>query len=175
MKIRAQENGFTLTELVFSVALGAIVLAVAVPAFDEILDRMRLNTAVRHVISDLREARSQAISMGWQYRIVGYDKDSGAFRNQYRMLARRSAGVDWPDEDVAPFEDATRRASAWFDVGAAFGGVELDANGSRFELTFDARGTAPGAAAGFNPLVLTGDNGMQNTVTVSVVGGIEVQ
>ncbi len=157
-------------------ALGAIVLAVAVPSFDAVLDRMRLNTAMRQVLSDVREARSQAISMGWEYRIVGYDTDATvARRNQYRVFARRSAAVDWPDEDVVPFVSDTTRAGAWVDVGSAYPGVEMDAGQTRFVLTFDARGTAPGAAAAFNPLRLTGEDGMETSVSVSVVGGLEVQ
>lgn len=169
-------RGFTVLEALFAITLGAMVIALAVPSFVEILGRSRHGSAVRRLVSDLREARAQAIATGWEFRVVGYDSGaSSEHHNQYRILARRSSAVAWPDEEAAPFASDTQKAERWVDLVSDYPGVEFDSEDTSFEVTFDSRGTAPGASDTFNPLRLVGPNGTERSLTVSVVGGIRVE
>jgi type II secretory pathway pseudopilin PulG len=165
-----------MTELIVVIALVGILMAFAMPAFVEIFDRMHHDAAVRRITSDVREARSQAISMGWEYRVIGYRADAVNVRkNQYRVLARRSSAVSWPAENAATFASDTQRAGSWVDITEDYPGVDLDADVTRFQVTFDSRGAAPGAPAEFNPVRLIHHKGLETALTVSVIGGIRVE
>jgi prepilin-type N-terminal cleavage/methylation domain-containing protein len=166
-------KGFTLTELLVALTIGGFILALALPAFMTTVRRSRLAAAARQVATDLREARSQAITSGWEYRLVGYDATSSTRRNQYRCLGRSSAAGAWPDIDSAPFRSTTQYASAWTDIGSAFPGVGLQSADAGFEVTFDARGAAPAADDDFNPLTVSGTIGSA-TVTVAMSGSIRI-
>ena len=76
-RVFVSKNGFSVIELLVAIALGAIVITIAVPGFTETVRRTRHGSAVRRVVSDLREARSEAIATGWEYRVVGYDIGDG--------------------------------------------------------------------------------------------------
>lgn len=54
-------RGFTLVEMMVTVAVLAILVSVAIPAFQSTLDKRRLTGAVEQLYSDLQYARSEAI------------------------------------------------------------------------------------------------------------------
>jgi len=56
-----RSNGFTLIELMITVALAAIVMTLAVPSFEETIRNNRLTTQANELISALNLARSEAI------------------------------------------------------------------------------------------------------------------
>lgn len=170
-----KEKGFTMLEVLCALTVGAIAVAIVIPGFSNVLRRSRLDAAVRQVVLDVREARARAVSTGWEYRVVGYgnDEDDADLRNQYRLLARRSSVVDWPAEDSVSFESATQLAENWIDLQGRFPGVTLGTADPRFELTFDARGSA--TAGEFNPLTITGHDDEEKSLTVSVVGSIRIE
>ena len=66
------QRGFTLTEVLVTVGIGGIVLAIAVPAYLNFLPRIRLKAACRAVISSMNYARVQAIRDGsaWYVRFA---------------------------------------------------------------------------------------------------------
>lgn len=55
-------RGFTLTELLLSVTIAVILLALAVPGLRELLERRRLEGAGEELSTDLQYARSEAVS-----------------------------------------------------------------------------------------------------------------
>jgi prepilin-type N-terminal cleavage/methylation domain-containing protein len=170
------QRGFTVLELLLAVGLGAILIAIAVPSFLEIVRKGRHGSAVRRVVSDLREIRSDAISTGWEYRIVGYSTaEDGDRRNQYRIFGRRSSSIDWPDEETAPLRTATQMAGRWISLEDEYPGVDFEGDADRFEVTFNSRGSAPGASSTFNPLHLTDDKGHDIAVNVAIAGSIRVE
>lgn len=61
MRLAHTNRGFTLVELMVTVAVLAILLAVGIPALQTTLDKRRLTGAVEQLYSDLQYARSEAI------------------------------------------------------------------------------------------------------------------
>lgn len=84
-----RQRGFTLVELMVTIAVAAIVLAIAIPGFSELLRGVRASSDVSSVASALALARSEAIkrnqiacvyssdwSGGWEVRIDSSGNDS---------------------------------------------------------------------------------------------------
>lgn len=63
MKTNGQ-SGFTLIELMMAVAIGIILMTMAVPSFQSIVLNNRLATKANELIADLHYARSEAIKQG---------------------------------------------------------------------------------------------------------------
>lgn len=58
---RKHESGFTIIELMIVIVVIAIIIAIAAPSFQKMLERNRLKSAVEEVKSDLQLAKSEAI------------------------------------------------------------------------------------------------------------------
>lgn len=56
-----EETGFTLTELITTIAIAALLIGIAVPAFQETIASSRLTSAANQFIAALNLARSEAI------------------------------------------------------------------------------------------------------------------
>lgn len=54
-------RGFTIIEVIIVVAIGAILAAIAVPSMRELLNTTRQSSAVSLIVSDLNQARGEAI------------------------------------------------------------------------------------------------------------------
>lgn len=61
-KHRFNQNGFTMIELVVTLAIFGIMLAIALPSFLSYLPTMRLKGAARDISSTLQSARMEAVS-----------------------------------------------------------------------------------------------------------------
>jgi prepilin-type N-terminal cleavage/methylation domain-containing protein len=143
--MRQSKPGLTLVEIVIAIMVIVVLLAIAIPAFYTMLQRSQLDAAVRQFISDAREAQSKASLTGWQYRLIGFDKDStNAFKNQYRLVGRSSSAVAWPADTSPNFTSATQMAAQWVNVGTVYPGVTLDTSDAtnRFYVSFNAQGAA---------------------------------
>jgi general secretion pathway protein H len=57
-------RGFTLVELLVALAIGAMLVAFAPPAFDRLRESAQFRDTVRTMLSELRQARAMALSSG---------------------------------------------------------------------------------------------------------------
>lgn len=63
-----QPRGFTLVELMVSLAIVALALALVPPAIERLRDGTRYRDTVRSVVTDLRAARQRALAEGMETR-----------------------------------------------------------------------------------------------------------
>jgi type IV fimbrial biogenesis protein FimT len=69
MKITKNSKGITLLELMIVTVMIGITSTLAIPSFEQGMDKLRLKTAGRDIVSDLRLARSSAVSQRYQFGI----------------------------------------------------------------------------------------------------------
>jgi len=171
-------QGFSLIELMVVVTIATILMAFAMPGFTGLLQSYRRDGALQQIVGDVRRARSEAIMTGWQYRIFGFNSGaSSPYKNQYRVMARSSGAVAWPDNTAAPVQAATQIARGWVDINALYRGVRLNPSDGTadFSVAFDARGVRVELDSSFDPLVIAGETGSSRSVRVSAVGSVRTE
>lgn len=81
----SRHRGFTLTELLAALSIAAILLALAVPAFNDLIDRGRLTSAADRLYADMQFARSEAIRNN-QNVTISFQVASGSTAGCYGMV-----------------------------------------------------------------------------------------
>lgn len=66
-------KGFTLVELMVTIAIAAIILTIGVPSFRSLIDNQRITTVTNDLFSAIKLARSEALSRGEQVEITPLD------------------------------------------------------------------------------------------------------
>jgi prepilin-type N-terminal cleavage/methylation domain-containing protein len=173
-------RGFSLVEALVALSIGAILMAAIMPGFLGMMKTYRRDAAVEKVAGDVRKARAQAIATGWQYRIMGFNQgwpSSSIYKNQYRIMARRSSADGWPADTVAPMSTATQYAGPWIDITRTFPGVKLNPTDTtqHFAVAFDSRGVRIELDTSFDPLVIVPQSGPSKSMRVSAVGSALIQ
>jgi len=146
VSIFGKESGFTLVELMVTIALFGILMASAAGALSYYLAGRSLDTAAAELTTEIREAHALAVSTGSTYRIDFSD----AGRTTYTMQKRQ--GSTWVDVHAA------RSLS-----GVEFSSSSLPSFGGNMYLDLDPRGTGEDGN-----LVLVNRYG--NTKTINVNG-----
>ena len=160
---RRQVSGFTLLELMVTVAIMAILLAIALPSFQSSLRSNRAATATNEMMASLSLARSEAIK----------NKGGGA-------VCPSSSGTacvgNWSDGWLV-WADANGNSA--LDAGETVlrysqGNPRLTVNNSGGTVAFDPRGRR--RAAGNQTLTLRpdecGSQPLQRTLTVNASGQV---
>lgn len=62
MSVQAGSRGFTIFELMITVAIAAIISAFAIPGFQDLMARNRINSVAEEVASSLASARTTAVT-----------------------------------------------------------------------------------------------------------------
>lgn len=73
---KKRSSGFTLTELMVTVAIIGILASIAVPSFQDMIERNRLKEAVESLKSDLMFARTEAIKRSTSINVAVVENDS---------------------------------------------------------------------------------------------------
>jgi type II secretory pathway pseudopilin PulG len=78
MKIKGNNRGITILEMVIIAVVVGISATLAVPRFGQVMEKLRFKTAGRDIVSSLRLARSSAVSQRSQFGVY-FDMNSGQY------------------------------------------------------------------------------------------------
>jgi len=107
--IGTKAAGFTMFELIITIAVVALVVALGIPSFQEIIRNNRMTTTVNAMVSALNMARSEAIKQS-QRVVVCPTSDQATCSNDWNdgwMVfsdADGNGALDNPDELVRAFD-----------------------------------------------------------------------
>lgn len=174
------QRGFSLTELMLTVAAAATLMAIAVPVLTDVTESTRLNGATREVERELQSARLKAVSVNRSLRVRFNCPETGYYRTVEVLGTAADSSVNrcqttaYPfpaDNDVitrpnydGPIRQLPNNATV---TGAV---IEFRPDGTAYEVV---GGTAQTMAA---PLTLTVmRNQKYKMVTVNATGKIQLQ
>jgi type IV fimbrial biogenesis protein FimT len=180
---QAASAGFTLVELMVVVALVAIVSAIAVPNFTEMVQRNNITSHMNEFIGAMNYARNQAITRGTYVTVCRTYNDS-ASNNQVNCRSSSYQGRDsddWGSGWLVLVEDSS-------DAAATFGFKDTDElvlkrypslasnyhirkNGASTQYyTFNAQGQLPIIQAASNMVFSGGINSLNKTMCIASSG-----
>jgi type II secretory pathway pseudopilin PulG len=176
---RRGRPGFTLPDLVVACSIMATLSMMAIPVFNSAMSNSQLDGAARRLMSDLREARSRAVTTGWRFRIVANDSTvSGTYRNQYRIEGKSAGACDntgWPAETWGVTSSSTIWVGPWVDLKTQYPDITLAPLGGSgtFSVCFDGKGIAtfPGGLSGVQ---VTSKAGVTRSLQVSTAGSVQI-
>jgi prepilin-type N-terminal cleavage/methylation domain-containing protein len=144
-------QGFTMSELMATLALFAIMAAIAVPSYLSAQPGLRLNGGAREVLGKLMWARSKAVDQNSTYAVTFPTDHSLQIFNDTNVNGSVDVG-EW---------------SQTIDLQTDYPGITLSKSGS--DPAFNGRGTASGSTT------ITVSNGSSSrTVTVSPTGNVKI-
>jgi type IV fimbrial biogenesis protein FimT len=155
----SDQSGFTLLELMITVAILAILAALALPSFQSVLEGRRLVGAAENLFADLQFARSESIKRNEVIRFqvttganwcFGVDDDDGAACD----CTSGACEVDTVPKNVV--------AADYTDIQMSVGGV----------VEFDPRQGMPDTAQTYTFRI--GASGNTKNVTVNAIGRVKM-
>ena len=165
--IKRTANGFTLLELLVTIAVAAILLAIAIPSYRSVVQRNAMAATVNDLVGDLNYARSQAVTRG---RRVYVCKSSGN--------ASCAGGGDWSQGWIVyapePDNDTPKRDNILRVRSALEGQIVITGNNNvESRVFFDSNGFAMGS---IGTLTATAESTTQNTeVVISSSGRVRTE
>lgn len=149
MQHEPKTKGFTIVELMVTLAVAAILMGFAVPAFNEFVRQRTMTAAGNDFVLAVTFARSEAIRRGAPVSVQAYeDENDNEWGLGYCVVVGGGGG---PDCDAAPAEDVLRRfdpLDAQFTFDATAGAPTTG------RLTFGARGMLTPLPAGPGEVLL---------------------
>ena len=156
-----RQHGLTLTELLIAIGIMSILMTLAVPSFDEFLNRRRLEGYAAEMVTNIQYTRSEAAARNKQLRI-SFGTDTGG--SCYVIHTGGAGSCTCNINGTAQCNDAN--AATIKSIGlTADQGVNLQANVS--SMLFDpVRGTvSPTGSINF-----TGSNGKTIRHVINIMG-----
>lgn len=171
-------KGFTLLELLITLAIAAIVTMLAAPSFDTLMKNSRMTTGANGLLGAFHAARAQAAALG-RVVVVCPSADPNAV-----SPACAGAGTGWdegylvfaPGPGNATNPPAYQAGDTLARVGEGVPGVQVRTNAERVAFRSDGP-LASGTAGGAIRFVLCDDRGAPSArvVTVRPVGGARIE
>jgi type IV fimbrial biogenesis protein FimT len=167
MQSKRRDSGFTMMELVMTMAIVVILGTIAVPGFKFVTTSNRIATEVNGLLGDIQFARSQAVKEGFSVTICTSTSGTGC------------TNTDWELGWIVFLDTNSNKA---VDVGEAiirtqpaFGGTDtFVATPNTFQaLTFNRMGYAPtGASTAINITLhdLTSNTNWTRCVAINPIG-----
>ena len=103
-------KGFTLLELLVTVSIAAILLAVGVPSYVTFIDNNRVTSQANDLLYSFNMARSEATKRGAEVRVVSIGGSN--WNAGWRVVANTNNDLDYDDpEDILMQRDALEGGS----------------------------------------------------------------
>ena len=87
-----QTKGFTMIELIVTLAVLAILVGIAIPSYISLMPRYRLSGATRQVATDLMKARMQAVKLSTNvdvaFTTTGYTISGGSYSETFNIQSQ---------------------------------------------------------------------------------------
>lgn len=170
MRRRSRTPGFTLVELIITVAILIMMLAVAMPLFFQIIAQRRLTAALEKVVNDLRYVQSLAVTQGVVHRLHSGADGAVGRPGQYRL--ERDNGVGgWIE------------IAAWYNPSTDYQGSSLQSitdnlgtNIATFDVRFNSQAAVANTGVASYPIRLNvvAQNGTSRRVEVLRSGVVRI-
>ena len=160
-----KKSGFTVLELMTTMAVIAMLSTIAIPNIIDWLPRHRLSIAAKNLFTDIHYTRQRAASLNREYRIV-FTVGS----EQYQIeQGDASAGSSWPgtvDGNIRKFADST---SSYFQSGVDIvSATDHDLN------TITAIEFAPLGSMTAAIITIQNEKGNTAVITSSIAGSVKM-
>ena len=157
------QSGYTLTEILITLAMISIVTAIGVPSMSDFIKNDRLTTQINTLVGHLALARSQAVTLQLPVTVCASSDLTTCSSNDWAtgwivfVDSDASGGVSPGDELLRSQQALEGNSNLSSTVGSS--------------VTFDDRGFAPGAAGSFS---LCDDRGSAHlkSITISITGRV---
>lgn len=117
---RKASRAFTLVELIITIAIAAILTAIALPSFREFMVRMTVSANTNELVGALNVARSEAVKRGRPVALIANNGDWNAGWKVVAGKANGTAGVaDGTVADPTSPGDTTADCSGYLDLDGA--------------------------------------------------------
>lgn len=101
---RGEASGFSVPELLLTVSVATVLMAVAVPTFRNVVDQYRLGMATRDIERELQTARLRAVSANTAMRVRFNCPAAGQFRMvEITGVATTDGAANRCDETAFPY------------------------------------------------------------------------
>jgi type IV fimbrial biogenesis protein FimT len=171
MNITNKQTGFTLIELMMVLVVVAILLAIGIPSFRELIMNNRITTATNDFASALSVARIEAVKRGTGMVVVA--TSGGGSSNEWGVGYTVSVWNDDNDDEVV---DSGEIAGTPFRTFQALNSdITFDASGGTTQISFLSTGVYNSAATQTFTLCdsRTGETGRQFTLALTGVFNLD--
>lgn len=110
MEIARTQRGFTIIELMTVVVIAGVLLALALPSFNELLERRRLEGYTNELVTDLQYAKSEAVARSRNVLIIPGGGGACYTMAVWATVAQGGARVGGCDCALAPAAACTAGA-----------------------------------------------------------------
>ncbi len=175
-------RGFTLAELIVTLAILATLAAFGLPALAGAVQRYRVDSAAAELASALRQAQGRAASQGGFFRVHLGTDPAVNLPNSYRIEREPGTGTNWPPPN-ATVQMNVGVVTDWVDLSRQYGPVTVsapvDSAGRTLNwITYNNRGAFGDPTGPITPpatVTLTNPGGRTRTITVQFARAAKVQ
>lgn len=174
------ERGFSLTELMLTIAVAGTLMAMAVPIMQDVTASTRLNESVRLVERELQDARLRAVSANRALRVRVNCPTVGQLRTVEVLGGAADSSPGRCSTTAYPFppdQDLITRPNYDGPLRPIPNAAEVTANDIQFMPDGTAQVVVTGAVqpiVGVESIVIT-RQGVSRTVTVNGAGKVQLQ
>jgi Tfp pilus assembly protein FimT len=158
-------------------ALIAVLAGITIPLFSLAVSRARTRGVAEALGAAIRDARTRAVSTGWNYQVVAFDAN-GAVPNAFRIEGMNPAtGGVWPAATATPaaaFYGSNQMYEPYLNLVQEFGAaqIQIPGGGNTFTVTFDSSGQQILPCIPVTCQVQVTSGGRTATITVSAAGAV---